>query len=390
MQRRGYAGVHRNQYLKSSQPTIVTSLSDATRLNCDYNMQIVGKYAYVTNDQNTSGQADFTVIDISDPTHPVIIGSLEDQADLGLSSGISVVGNVAFTSPAEGNMSRIAAIDITDPTNPRLISTTAALPDGSAPASISQIDVINGYAFYSANLTLGVVDVSNPQSMVLAGSATSTDIGTGYGLAVSGSYAYVLNEGNDFVVADISAFVAPPIVSPPPPPAPSGGGGMIVGSGPLAPAPVPTAPPRPQIDYPNGTIVYLGATTTASTSSPATSSASTTPAAQLTTTPPSYPVSTSSVPLLLTQNRQLWDEGPDILALQQFLNDHGFTLAQSGPGSPGEETDRFGLLTYAALVKFQDAHAAEILTPVGLTQGSGYFGPLTRAAIAGMSTTSTQ
>jgi hypothetical protein len=71
----------------------------------------------------------------------------------------------------------------------------------------------------------------------------------------------------------------------------------------------------------------------------------------------------------------------DVPRLQQYLNDHGFTLAQSGPGSPGEETDLFGLLTYAAPVKFQDAHAAEILSPVGLTQGSGYFGPATRAFV---------
>ena len=43
----------------------------------------------------------------------------------------------------------------------------------------------------------------------------------------------------------------------------SGGGGMIVGSGPPAPSAqgLPGyTPPRSQIDYPNGAIVYLGAT----------------------------------------------------------------------------------------------------------------------------------
>jgi hypothetical protein len=53
------------------------------------------------------------------------------------------------------------------------------------------------------------------------------------------------------------------------------------------------------------------------------------------------------------------------------------------PGSPGEETNLFGLLTYAALVKFRDARAAAILTPVGLTHGSGYFRPATQAFING-------
>jgi peptidoglycan hydrolase-like protein with peptidoglycan-binding domain len=89
----------------------------------------------------------------------------------------------------------------------------------------------------------------------------------------------------------------------------------------------------------------------------------------------------ASAPFSFTINRQLRDTGDDILHLQQYLNTHGFTVAQSGPGSPGMETTRFGLLTYAALIKFQQAHAAKILTQVGLTSGSGYFGPATRAFV---------
>jgi peptidoglycan hydrolase-like protein with peptidoglycan-binding domain len=67
-----------------------------------------------------------------------------------------------------------------------------------------------------------------------------------------------------------------------------------------------------------------------------------------------------------------------VIELQQYLNAHGFTLAASGPGSPGQETDYFGSLTYTALAAFQNAHASALLTPVGLTQGTGYFGPATR------------
>jgi hypothetical protein len=73
-----------------------------------------------------------------------------------------------------------------------------------------------------------------------------------------------------------------------------------------------------------------------------------------------------------SQNLQLWDQGSSVLALQQFLNSDGFVLAQSGNGSPGHETDIFGPHTYRALQKFQASH--------GLPQ-TGYFGPLTRAAV---------
>jgi hypothetical protein len=46
--------------------------------------------------------------------------------------------------------------------------------------------------------------------------------------------------------------------------------------------------------------------------------------------------------LSLTKNHQLWDSGPDILALQQFLNSDGFVVAQAGAGPPGHETNIFG------------------------------------------------
>lgn len=150
--------------------------------------------------------------------------------------------------------------------------------------------------------------------------------------------------------------------TPPTTPAPSGGGGQIVGSGPTAPGYVNTNPTG------TSTALAITATTTASTSLPATL---TTPTASSTpTTTPRVAASVSSSPFLF--NRQLWDEGPDILALQEFLNTHGFALVATGWGSPGNEIDTFGPHTYRALIKFQSANN---LPP------TGYFGPLTRALI---------
>jgi hypothetical protein len=65
--------------------------------------------------------------------------------------------------------------------------------------------------------------------------------------------------------------------------------------------------------------------------------------------------------------------GSEVKALQEYLNAHGYTVAVSGAGSLGNETTRFGAATRAALVKYQKAK--------GITPASGYFGPLTRAAI---------
>jgi hypothetical protein len=74
-------------------------------------------------------------------------------------------------------------------------------------------------------------------------------------------------------------------------------------------------------------------------------------------------------------------QSADVLRLQQYLNNHGFTVSASGPGSKGNETTYFGPKTKAALIAFQEAHRAEILTNLGLIHGTGILGPSTRAYI---------
>ncbi len=69
--------------------------------------------------------------------------------------------------------------------------------------------------------------------------------------------------------------------------------------------------------------------------------------------------------------------GEDVRQLQIFLNTHGYPVAYTGIGSIGRETTLFGPATVAALIRFQEAYASEILTPSGLTSGTGFFGPAT-------------
>ena len=76
--------------------------------------------------------------------------------------------------------------------------------------------------------------------------------------------------------------------------------------------------------------------------------------------------------------------GPDVTALQKFLNAHGFLVAASGPDSPGAETTSYDASTAAAVSRFQNAYASEILAPYGLTQGTGVFGTATRKVVEGM------
>lgn len=75
---------------------------------------------------------------------------------------------------------------------------------------------------------------------------------------------------------------------------------------------------------------------------------------------------------------QMTMTGDDVYELQVFLNENGFALTDEGPGSPGNETNYFGPLTHKAVLAYQNAHKDRILEPFGLTEPTGYVGPLTR------------
>ncbi len=79
-----------------------------------------------------------------------------------------------------------------------------------------------------------------------------------------------------------------------------------------------------------------------------------------------------------TRELRFGSEGEDVRALQRFLNCAGFSLGTSGPGASGEETQYFVDRTRAAVIRFQEAYAADILTPLNLTLGTGIFSVYSR------------
>ncbi len=74
-----------------------------------------------------------------------------------------------------------------------------------------------------------------------------------------------------------------------------------------------------------------------------------------------------------TRDLELGAVGEDVRSLQEFLNDQGYFVAVTGPGSHGNESTYFGPATQAALARFQATH--------GILPAAGRFGPTTRGRV---------
>ncbi len=80
-----------------------------------------------------------------------------------------------------------------------------------------------------------------------------------------------------------------------------------------------------------------------------------------------------------TANYHLGDSGDEVRAVQGFLNRNSETrLREIGVGSPGQETDYFGSVTFEAVKKFQVLYGQDVLKSIGLSAPTGYWGPSTR------------
>lgn len=87
----------------------------------------------------------------------------------------------------------------------------------------------------------------------------------------------------------------------------------------------------------------------------------------------------------ITVDLSLGREHPQVRTLQTLLNTNGFVLASDGPGSLGNETERYGALTRDAVRRFQCAQKI-VCEGDEYSSGYGFVGARTRAALANIGT----
>ena len=140
-----------------------------------------------------------------------------------------------------------------------------------------------------------------------------------------------------------------------------------------------------------GAVMFAGVTVSAMTQSQAqalvaslgiTGASATALVTALTTTSSTGTMMTSGSCFSFQNNLTLGATSPDVMQLQKVLNsdpDTALAVAAGTTGSTGNEGTHFGPATKAAVIKFQTKHS---ISPL-----SGYVGPLTRAALNAMCTT---
>lgn len=201
-------------------PAIVGSIHDPKELFGAYGVAVQGGYALVAAQGVLSGQptvpdtgtGSFAVINVSNPAVPTIVGHLDNNALPSPWSGsnalqhvcsVFVSGHYAYVTAAYSN--RLTVIDISDPSNPTIVGSSSAL---AFPVDLA----VAGHYAYVADQTpvpthpnFAVVNVANPSLPRLVGSLTNPKLSGAYRIRVRGKLAYVAAAGTATVAAvDIS------------------------------------------------------------------------------------------------------------------------------------------------------------------------------------------
>ncbi|MCB1236873.1 MAG: hypothetical protein KDM91_17530, partial [Verrucomicrobiae bacterium] len=201
-------------------PAAIKEIFDGTapfnRLAGAWGIATHGTYAYITG----SGDQTLTIMDVSDPASPVLIGELTNNALAGIDSvAVSADGTIVCVGARDSD--KVSVIDVSDSANPAFL---AQLQDGVGGFNDLRdpLDVaISGTTLFVAALgddALSIIDISSPASpsllsVVKDGVNGFNELDGAVSVFVSGSHAFVTGLDDDSVtIIDISTPASPGLV----------------------------------------------------------------------------------------------------------------------------------------------------------------------------------
>ena len=185
-----------------------------------YAVAVSGNYAFVASQGLLSGQptapdsseGTFTVIDLTTPSSPTIVASIDNSAlsgglanGLDHATGVAISGQYAYVTAFYGQ--RLTTIDISNPLSPSVV---ASVHDTTNLADPNDVTTQGSYAYVANQVGTGgmqftVLNISNPFVPAVVGEITDPTLVGAYRLRVSGNFAYVSGNGASSVAAiDIS------------------------------------------------------------------------------------------------------------------------------------------------------------------------------------------
>lgn len=164
-------------------------------------VETVGSFAFVT-DRWVDG---LEVIDVSNPTLPVLVGSVH-TADPSILR-VAVAGSHVFVTTGFGGLQ---VIDVTNPGSPTIVGTV------DTPQWAQGIFVLENLAYVADGYSgLQVIDVSDPTAPMIVGSVPT--LNSAHAVAVAGDYAYLVHSSGTgssggLQVIDVANPAAPVVV----------------------------------------------------------------------------------------------------------------------------------------------------------------------------------
>jgi hypothetical protein len=182
-------------------PLHVGNYSDNAALSID----VQGDYAYILEGE-WYDNGSLYILNISDPTNPVLVGSYFLVCDLGDRGRVRVKGSYAYFTYSD----MLAVLDVSNPANPRLAGSLedfwVFLPGGL---------VIDGnYAYttaYDRNI-LRIIDISNPQTPNFVGINYNFTNTRPLNLSVRNGFAYSADYNTGICIIDVTNNIPFPAV----------------------------------------------------------------------------------------------------------------------------------------------------------------------------------